>query len=90
MKLPRYAGVVPPSLDFLRVSELENLMRKTQEGDSPPKQPKIKNYLTKLDKWFIVSMPTCLVAGRRTYFEIHLKAIESYNTLLNCKDIINH
>lgn len=60
MKLPRYAGVVPPSLDFLRVSELENLMRKTQEGDSPPKQPKIKNFLTKLDKFFILFLDMVL------------------------------
>ena len=60
MKLPRYAVVVPHSLDFLRSNELENLMRKTQEGDSPPKQThtlmsfsrylQINNLLTKLDK----------------------------------------
>ena len=50
MKLLRYAGVVPHLLDYLRRNELDNLIRKTQEGDSPPKQLKIKNYLTKLDK----------------------------------------
>ena len=88
MKQPRYAGVVPPSLDFLRVSELENLMRKTQEGDSPPKQTSkfmffsrylhINNLLTKLDKQFIVSIAD-LLSGRKEasymLLEIILKSI---------------
>ena len=77
MKLPRYAGVVPPSLDFLRVSELENLMRKTQEGDSPPKPPKkfmsfsyylqIKKYIDKIRQ--IVYSRCCLsLKGRKEVY----------------------